>query len=686
MTERSEERWPHADVLVEYLKDFSEQQRAHIQYQTSVEEVIKDKASGDFNLKLHSQANGHRNVKCNVVVMASGLHVPNMPASSVAGLDLTMGYEDLPTDSRVFQERTVLVLGTGNSAFEAVDSLAPWVNYVHMMNPRFTPITPSWETRYVGSPRALNIGALDAYLLKSLDGGLGNPFGVRLSLHACDYASGSPSLPNSLEDTGRVQRDQVQPGGKSERICLLASQPDDTVFLRATDTVVKSEWGQEVLRKLGDSVSMDRGVQEYMRNPIYRVSKSSSKINAMDVVSDPLHVLRIHRDNVTRDNINDLVQLASTTGSPYPMVYDKVVRCLGWRHNISMYDSASTPILQPNKKYAVMTSEYESVNVPGMYFAGTLSHGKDFRRSAGGFIHGFRYTARALFRVLEAKYQQVRWPAKHTLACEVQGLDTAVDWILSRINTASGPYQMVGNLGDGVVLHKNGSIVCMEELPTEYFHQKFVNESRIFWNFAYYKQKQPLAESITKGTKFEIHLWHITAGDYTREMVRLIETFQTDWDTPHHRHTIRSLLAAKVAAVAKTQCSEDVGKIAKARQNFLRRDQLICTPGESCSVLRGPGLVKGAWDASEVDLMITNLLQEPVELRSQTDRVPLEPGASKVLLAHHGDLWMSMAAGRKLPYSHFVDIANGKVQDMVIGDMNGLGEKKQCDAGYENVN
>eukprot|EP00656_Telonema_subtile_P053099 TRINITY_DN757_c0_g1_i10.p2 TRINITY_DN757_c0_g1~~TRINITY_DN757_c0_g1_i10.p2 ORF type:complete len:171 (-),score=20.15 TRINITY_DN757_c0_g1_i10:40-552(-) len=169
-------------------------------------------------------------------------------------------------------------------------------------------------------------------------------------------------------------------------------------------------------------------------------------------------------------------------------------------------------------------------------------------------------------------------------------------------------------------------------------------------------------------------------------MVRLIETFQTDWDTPHHRHTIRSLLAAKVAAVAKTQCSEDVGKIAKARQNFLRRDQLICTPGESCSVLRGPGLVKGAWDASEVDLMITNLLQEPVELRSQTDRVPLEPGASKVLLAHHGDLWMSMAAGRKLPYSHFVDIANGKVQDMVIGDMNGLGEKKQCDAGYENVN
>ena len=49
-----------------------------------------------------------------------------------------------------------------------------------------------------------------------------------------------------------------------------------------------------------------------------------------------------------------------------------------------------------------------SVNVPGMYFAGTLAHGKDWKRAAGGFIHGFRYTARALHRILEAKYEGAR--------------------------------------------------------------------------------------------------------------------------------------------------------------------------------------------------------------------------------------------------------------------------------------
>lgn len=35
---------------------------------------------------------------------------------------------------------------------------------------------------------------------------------------------------------------------------------------------------------------------------------------------------------------------------------------------------------------------YESVENPHMYFAGTNTHSLDFRKSAGGFIHGFRYT------------------------------------------------------------------------------------------------------------------------------------------------------------------------------------------------------------------------------------------------------------------------------------------------------
>ena len=44
------------------------------------------------------------------------------------------------------------------------------------------------------------------------------------------------------------------------------------------------------------------------------------------------------------------------------------------------------------KKFPAIKHNYESVVTPGIFFAGAVSHSLDFRKSAGGFIHGFRYT------------------------------------------------------------------------------------------------------------------------------------------------------------------------------------------------------------------------------------------------------------------------------------------------------
>ena len=50
------------------------------------------------------------------------------------------------------------------------------------------------------------------------------------------------------------------------------------------------------------------------------------------------------------------------------------------------------------------------MNVPDLYFAGTLMQVRDFKKSTSGFIHGFRYGVRALHRMLERKYHGVEWP------------------------------------------------------------------------------------------------------------------------------------------------------------------------------------------------------------------------------------------------------------------------------------
>ena len=183
-------------------------------------------------------------------------------------------YEDMAKQGDAFEGKTVAILGMGNAAFETADAIAPYVNYVHLFAGResqsatLEPGTPeedresdaqqqqsgrqggagdggqqqqqqqqhgsrgpdehnfvSWESRYPGNLRAINAGILDAYLLKSLDGGL--PVGVAEDMYmiacgppparnmTCMFAKGPPSLDASGRTTptirvGRFSRSAIQ--------------------------------------------------------------------------------------------------------------------------------------------------------------------------------------------------------------------------------------------------------------------------------------------------------------------------------------------------------------------------------------------------------------------------------------------------------------------------------------------
>lgn len=76
------------------------------------------------------------------------------------------------------------------------------------------------------------------------------------------------------------------------------------------------------------------------------------------------------------------------------------------------------------------------------WFAGALMHGRDYRRSAGGFVHGFRYLIRAQFRYFQARLQ-----APMSIAAGWEGSITAERSAMialgtHRMQTSSGLYQM----------------------------------------------------------------------------------------------------------------------------------------------------------------------------------------------------------------------------------------------------
>ncbi|XP_068575245.1 FAD-dependent oxidoreductase domain-containing protein 2 isoform X2 [Cebidichthys violaceus] len=128
--------------------------------------------------------------------------------------------------------------------------------------------------------------------------------------------------------------------------------------------------------------------------------------------------------------------------------YDRVISCLGFRFNFSIFDSSARPMNSDNAKGRLprLTAWYEGENTPGLFVLGTAAHSRDYRSSAGGFVHGFRYTVRSVHRVLEQRYHSNPWQSTKLSTAHLQS------WILKRINEASGPYQMFEVLGDVILL------------------------------------------------------------------------------------------------------------------------------------------------------------------------------------------------------------------------------------------
>ena len=144
--------------------------------------------------------------------------------------------------------------------------------------------------------------------------------------------------------------------------------------------------------------------------------------------------------------------------------YDRILACTGFRFDASILDQDVRPPLEHKDRFPKMTSAYEAEGVPGLYFAGTLMQQRDWKRSTGGFIHGFRYAVRALARILDQRVNGVAWPAE-PLAGDAASIAAAV---LARVNRTSALWQQFGVLGDVVVLDADGTARYLREVPVDY--------------------------------------------------------------------------------------------------------------------------------------------------------------------------------------------------------------------------
>ncbi|MFF9062072.1 NAD(P)-binding domain-containing protein [Streptomyces sp. NPDC014882] len=141
--------------------------------------------------------------------------------------------------------------------------------------------------------------------------------------------------------------------------------------------------------------------------------------------------------------------------------YDRVIVATGFRFDASVFDGGCAPETVVDGRFPAVTAVGESVNVPELYFAGTLTQGRDFKKSTTGFVHGFRYSVRALYRELRRRHHGEPWPV-----AELGGdTETAVGRIVERVNRSSALWQQFGVLGDLLLLAPDGTMRYAEEVP-----------------------------------------------------------------------------------------------------------------------------------------------------------------------------------------------------------------------------
>ncbi|WP_433514367.1 NAD(P)-binding domain-containing protein [Nonomuraea sp. CA-143628] len=158
-----------------------------------------------------------------------------------------------------------------------------------------------------------------------------------------------------------------------------------------------------------------------------------------------------------------MFRYARTVEALRELFYDRVIVCTGFRFDASAFDDSCRPALVVNDRFPEQTPAYESTTVPGLYFAGTLTQQRDFKKSTNGFIHGFRYGVRALHRILTTRYHGGTWPAG-----KVEPTPDAVsDAIIARVNRSSALWQQFGVLGD-VVTVDGDTALYQEEVPVAY--------------------------------------------------------------------------------------------------------------------------------------------------------------------------------------------------------------------------
>lgn len=341
----SRKYFPSADDFISYAETFAAPLADHIVCNADVRKIEK---KNDVFVITCADGTAHRALN---VIVATGVSQAWDPG--IEGFELAANYTEFDTNPEIYENKRVLILGKGNSAFETADSLVEHAASIHVMSPN--PIKFAWQTHFVGNLRAVNNNFLDTYQLKSQ---------------------------NAVIDAKALQ----------------ITKQDGVYTVRA--------------------------------------------------------------------------EMTAAEGHQIVLTYDHVIACTGFQFDNSIFAEDIQPSLRHFDKFPVMTGEWESENVEGLFFAGTIMQSCDYKKTMSGFIHGFRHNVKCLAELIVARLNGADYPTVTTPLTQPELRDA----IINRISTASGIFLQPSFMADVISLDGPEFGKTHQDIPVSWVKKAPLNQ------------------------------------------------------------------------------------------------------------------------------------------------------------------------------------------------------------------
>jgi thioredoxin reductase len=221
--------------------------------------------------------------------------------------------------------------------------------------------------------------------------------------------------------------------------------------------------------------------------------------------------------------------------------YDYIINCSGFKYtHTNLFDESIIPETVMNDKFYNLTENWESTNVPNLYFIGTLMQAID-RKSSSGFIHGFRYNIRSLFNILNEKLENTTYPNEKI---KINPFDKFLEKMYNRSSVGDGIFQLFSFLGDKLVYdEQTKEITWYKEQPVAYINKNInPNEHTLVltldFGFQHYPQHSSLdfmGPSDPNDTEKAVFLHPVIRHyyNYNMEEFHFGDSLLGRWDMPH---------------------------------------------------------------------------------------------------------------------------------------------------------